>query len=135
MSMSVELVIVVPVLIVLLGVVAGGGRYWHARTTVERAAASAARAATLQRSASAAEAAARLVATTELDGAGVGCGSRDVAVDTSGFAVPVGRPATVTVAVACHVSFGGLIVPGRPGTIVVAHSASSVLDRYRGRHA
>lgn len=135
LSMTIEVVLLVPALILVLGTMVAGGRYWYARTTVERAAASAARAATLQRSASAADSAARLVATTELDAAGVTCRSHEVRADVSGFAVPVGQPAEVRVTVSCTVPFGDLAVPGWPGTLTLSHSASSVLDRYRERHS
>lgn len=134
-STTVEVVLLVPALILALGTMVAGGRYWYARTTVERAAASAARAATLQRSTSAADSAARLVARTELDSAGVTCRSHEVRTDVSGFAVPVGQPADVRVTVTCAVPFGDLAVPGWPGTLLISDSASSVLDRYRERHS
>lgn len=133
LSTSAEVVLIVPLLVVLLGVIVGGGKYWYAWSTVERAANSAARSATLSRSMSAAEADAREVAGSELRSAGVTCASQSVRVDTSRFTDPLGEHAEVTVTVDCVLSFGDLIVPGWPGTVTATHSASSVLDLYRGR--
>jgi Flp pilus assembly protein TadG len=129
----VEVVIIVPVLVMLLGVIGIGGRYWYAQTTVEQTAASAARAATLLRSGTEAERTARRIVQEDLQRAGA-CDVHDVDVDTSAFLAPVGSRGEVRVMVTCSLSSAGLEVPGWPGTITVSHTATSVLDTYRGRN-
>lgn len=129
---AVEYVIILPALLLVIGVLVAGGRLAHTRAVVTGAAESAARAASLAREPALALADARAVATSEL--AVLGCqGNPGVKVDTSGFAVAVGRPASVSVEVSCLVPLSGL-VPGVSGPRLVEAKSESVLDRYRGRY-
>jgi hypothetical protein len=61
------------------------------------------------------------------------CQAVTVTVDTAGFAVPLGRPATVSVQVSCRVRLADLTLPGLPGSRLVSDRAVSPLDPYRGR--
>lgn len=131
---AVEFVILVPALLLIVAVVAGGARVWFARATVAQVADSSARAASLARDAASAQHDARQVADLDLAAAELRCGAGPgVQVDTAGFAVPVGQPARVGVRVACDVPLGDLLLPGLPGVLAVDASATSTLDRYRGR--
>jgi Flp pilus assembly protein TadG len=128
-----ELALLAPVFVVLLGVMMAGGRMWLARSAVAEAAGAAARAATLQRSASEAEAMAVRVLDSNLADAAIVCLDRVVTVDTSGFAVPAGSPAAVTVRVRCSVSLSDVLVPGLPGAVDASGVGTSPLDTFRGR--
>jgi Flp pilus assembly protein TadG len=131
--MTMELAILAPVLLLLLGVLVLAGRVEVAGSAVEQAARSAARDASLARTADAGRAAAVAAADRELTGQGIACAPSSVAVDTTGFATPVGQSAVVTVTVACSVSFADLAIPGLPGMRTIHAEASSPLDRYRSR--
>jgi hypothetical protein len=63
----------------------------------------------------------------------VHCAVVTVAVDTSGFAVRLGQPASVTVEVSCRVRLADLALPGVPGRRILTGRAVSPLDPYRGR--
>ena len=130
---AVELTLVVPALVVMLGLMIAGGRVWFARTTVTEAAAAGARAASLARSATAASADGREAAHQSLRTAGLRCSDTSVSIDTSGFGVEVGTPASVTAEVSCVVGFGDVAIPGLPGQIVLRSERVSALDTYRSR--
>lgn len=130
---SVELALLVPALVTMLGLLVGGGRLWFDRTTVTEAAQSAARAASLARSADQATSDGASAARQSLDTAGLRCATSTVSVDTAAFAVPVGKPATITSTVTCAVPFADVLLPGMPGQITVITSGVSALDTYRGR--
>lgn len=131
-SISLEIVIVAPLLIMLLLLVVGFARVAQANTTVDSAAYAAARAASISRGAGQASTSARAAAQGVLDQEGLKCPA-SVDVDTSGFATEPGQSASVNVTVTCPVPLGDLSVPGLPGTRVVTSDASSVIDTYRGR--
>ena len=132
-STTLELAILAPVLLVLLGLVIVGGRVAAAGSAVEQASAAGARAASLARDARSATAEAEQVARDSLRAQGVECQPFGLRVDTAGFAVRVGQPATVSVDVSCSVPVADLGVPGMAGTRAVKASTTSALDRYRGR--
>ena len=52
---------------------------------------------------------------------------------TTGFATPVGTPATVSATVTCVVELSDLALPGVPGTRTVTVTVTSPLDTYRER--
>jgi hypothetical protein len=106
-SVSIELAILLPVL-VLLAVVA----IVNGRTGTQ------------------AQAQAAGVALTTLADQGLGCTSLDITVDTSGFELPVGVPATVSVTVTCQISFADL---GLPLTRELSTTMVSPIDTWRGR--
>ena len=116
--MSVELVLVTPVLLALLLFVVLGGRLAQARADVDGAA----------REATAAEAAGLAAARARLSEGRPTCRDLDVAVDASGFTAG----GLVTATVSCTVGLGDLSGLGVPGTRVVASSFTEVVDAYRG---
>ena len=130
-SVSLELAIIAPTLLLLLGALVLAGRVETSSATVEQAARAAARDASLARSADAARAIALGTAQREL--AASNCVTTDVTVDTSGFAVPVGTGAAVTVRITCTVTVADLAIPGLPGTHTMTGTATSPIDRYRSR--
>ena len=132
-SVSVELVIIVPGLIMILGLLLAGGRIWLSRAVAADAAYSAARAASLARSAQEAQTDGVSQGYAALDRRGLDCRERDVVVDTSGFAVAVGTPATVTSTVTCVVDLSDLLVPGLPGSMTLTGTGAAALDTYRAR--
>ena len=103
-SATIETVIVVPAFLLFVVLIVAGGRLAHAQQTVQAAAAAGARAASLARTPVQARADATHAATAALGGDRPQCASTGVRVDTRGFAVPVGQPATVTVTVSCVVA-------------------------------
>ncbi len=132
-SVTLELAIVFPAVLLLLVVVVLAGRLQVATGAVENAAAAAAREASIARTADAARTAATATAADTLAQQGITCSPSTVAVDTTGFAVPVGRPAQVAVTIRCAIPLDDLAIPGLPGARVISADATSVLDRYRSR--
>jgi Flp pilus assembly protein TadG len=132
-SAAVELTLAVPALMIILALLVAGGRLWFARTSVSDAAYSAARSGSLARTAGDAQSDAQAAADRSLATAGLRCASSSVNVDTGGFGVPVGTPATVGTTVTCVVPFADLTLPGMPGSITLRADGSSALDTYRGR--
>ena len=132
-SATLELAIVAPALLLLLSLVIAAGRVVAAGSAVEQAAAAGARAASLARDARSAESRAESVVRESLKGQGVTCATVSSRVQTTGFAVAVGRPASVSVEVRCAVPLADLAVPGMPGTRLMVAGATSPLDRFRGR--
>ena len=129
----VELAPVAVVFILFIGLLIAGGRITTANLAVQDAAQDAARQASIARDPTAAQAAALPSAKAALAGDGLDC-QPQVTLDTAGFAVPVGQPASVTATVTCHVSLAGLTsVPGMPGQTTVTATASSALDTFRSR--
>jgi len=125
-----EAVITVPCLLAFAALMVFAGRVALARQAVEQAAWDAAREASIARSASEARINATSRATALL--ASLGCVPQ-VTVNTSGFSVPIGQPATISAAVACTVDLSQLSLPGIPGTITLTANEETPLDKYRGR--
>jgi Flp pilus assembly protein TadG len=130
---TLEVVIVVPALLLMLGLIVAGGRLWFARSTTTGAAEAGARAASLARTAAEARTNGTHAAEASLSTGGLQCHDRAVRIDTSGFAVAVGLPATVRATVTCRVTFADLLLPGTRGAIVVQGTGASALDTYRER--
>ena len=133
LAAAVEFTLLVPALVLMLGLMIAGGRVWFARTTVVEAAQTGARAASLARTPSAADRDGREAARQSLSTGGLDCASTSVRIDTSGFGIAVGTPASVAAEVACVVSFDDILLPGTPGTIRLSGQRSSALDTYRSR--
>lgn len=110
-----------------------GGRIATAQQAVQASATDAARAASIARDPTTAATDANASATATLANQGVGCAPHTVRVDTAGFAVPVGSPASVTATVTCHLVVADLSLPGTPGTIRLEATMTSPLDTHRGR--
>jgi len=132
-SATIELAVLAPALLAVLGMVIVAGRVSAAGSAVEQAAASAARAASISRDARSAQAGARSVAQNSLRGQGITCRKLTTTMDTSGFAVAVGSPASVTVTVRCAVPLADVAVPGMPGERTVTAAMTSPIDSFRGR--
>lgn len=130
-SMTLEMVIVAPAMLLILAVVVFAGRVVIAGQSVDHAAAEAARTASLARTAPAAQAAADTAARVSLAQQGLRCSSTSVSVDTAGFSVPAGTPATISATITCIVDTADLAAPGIPGSRTVTGRASSPLDTYR----
>lgn len=132
-SAVIEAVIGIPAFLLFVGLIIFAGRVAIAQQAVESAAATAARSASIARSQPQAVAAGQSAATGSLTDQDVHCQVQRVTLDTSGFAAPVGTPATVTARVTCLVDLADLTVPGVPGTRLVTATMSSPIDTYRER--
>lgn len=128
---AVEVALLAPVVLLMVAMMVAGVRVWFARAAVTDAAQAGARAASLERSASAAQGAGRAMILASLDD--VPCASHAASIDTSGFSVTVGQPASVRAQVTCAVDLADLIGFGIPGSLSVEASAVSPLDTYRRR--
>jgi Flp pilus assembly protein TadG len=131
-SVSLETLMVLPVALNLVAATVAAGYVVTGRSVVRSAANEGARSASMARDADQAVTLARAAATTTFDNSDHRCVDMAVAVDTSGFAVPPGQHATVTVTVTCEVPLTPLGVPGLDDREVTA-TASSSLDTYRER--
>jgi Flp pilus assembly protein TadG len=125
--------VLAPALLALLGLVIVAGRIAAAGSAVEQAATAAARAASLARDARSGQVQADRIARSSLRDQGITCAPVAASVDVAGFAVAVGRPASVSVRVSCAVPLADLAFPGMPGTREVSAEMTSPLDRFRGR--
>ena len=132
-SMTLELVVWTPGLLLIISLLVVAGRVSGAKAAVEQAAIEAARTASIARSPSAANSQALAAARQSLAGQGLQCTDVTVTIDTSGFATPPGRPATVTATVTCPVRLSDLAIPGLPGIRTVTQAAVSSLDTFRER--
>ena len=127
-----ELVILAPVVFLLLAFVVAAGRTSIAQGSVAAAARDAARQASISLTPGAAQTAALSSAMTALGQNGLDC-RPVVTVDTAGFGIPVGQPATVSATVTCTVSLSDLLVPGLPGSRTLTATFTSPLDPFRER--
>lgn len=125
-SVTVELVLTIPILILMLWFLVYCGRLSDTRLQIEDAAHQAARAATLNRSPSAAAADARSTAAGALSDAGVTC--QTLSVTTRGT---LQAGSTVTVAVSCTVGLHDLALLQVPGTTTLTAEFASPVDVYR----
>jgi Flp pilus assembly protein TadG len=133
-SAAIEAAILAPPLLVLIGLAIVGGRIQVAGSAIEGAAHDAARAASISRTASEAHTNALSAAAATLDQQGLHCASLTVDINTAGFAVPVGEPATVSATVTCVVDFSDLAgADGLPGSKTLTASFVSALDTFRTR--
>jgi Flp pilus assembly protein TadG len=130
---TLEVVVLTPVLLALIGLMIMAGRVALASNSVQSAADEAARSASISRTATGARAAAEQGARRSIGQQDLQCSSVTVDVDTSGFATPVGQPARVSATVTCVVRLADLAVPGFPGSRTVTATAVSPLDTYRER--
>jgi Flp pilus assembly protein TadG len=125
-SVSVELVVLAPVVIAVLCLVVGLGRIADADGQVSGAARDAARAASLTTDPVAANQAARGAAAGDVVSAGIDCAALRVATDTARFS-PGGE---VSVTVACTARLAGLAMSGLPGAKTLTATATAPIDRY-----
>ena len=131
-SVTLELVILAPVLIITMLFVIAAGRIAQAHQAVEAAARDAARQASIARDPTTARTSATSSARDALSREGLNCPAQ-VSVDTSGFARPVGRPATVTAHITCTIHLADVAASGVTDTTITA-SFTSPIDPYRGKN-
>ncbi len=126
-SMTVELVVLVPVLILFMLFAVAFGRVERARQEVIAAARAGAEAASVMPSAGQAQVAAADAAVPSVFNQQFTCQPLNVQTDTSGF-----RPGgVVTVHVSCTVHLSDLLIPGFPGSGNIDESRSAPIDPYR----
>ena len=123
-TMSIEMVVLIPVLLLITMVAVAGGRIVSAQGMVEAASRDAARAASMERSVGAASTAANQ-SLSRADTANANCSA---GVDVGGFR----RGGTVRVSVSCHVKLSDLGLIFLPGTTVVRAESSAPVDQWRG---
>lgn len=126
-GVSVELVLLTPLLILILLFVVALGRLAGARLEVDGAAAQAARAAALASNPTAATAVALQTAQGALSSDHVTCAHFDVSTDTADF-TPGGD---VAVTITCRVDLGDLSGLRLPAAESITSTANSVVDTYR----
>lgn len=126
-SMTVELVVLVPVLVLFTLVAVGLGRYEGARQEVVDAAHAGAEAASLVPSAGQAGSVAQATALSELRGQPHMCPDPVVTTDVSAFVAG----GSVRVSISCRVNLADLLVPGFPGGATVVATQSAPIDPYR----
>ena len=126
--MTVELVLLAPLLFAFLCFVVGLGRLDEAHGKLVGAASDAARAASDARSPADAITAATRTAQADLAGSGLSCRHTDVHVNTGRFA-PGG---VVSVTVSCTTDLADVTISGLPGAKTLSAAANAPLDRYRG---
>ena len=125
-TLTVELVLLTPLLFALLAFLVGLGRAADARGRLIGAVRDAARAASIETTPAAAARAAQDTALANLSGAGLECRNPQVATDTSTF-----RPGgTVRVTIRCALDLSELVVSGLPGRTTLTADATAPLDRY-----
>ncbi len=125
--MTLELVVMVPVIVLMLLMVTGLGRISHGRQLVQAASAAAARAASLSPDPGRAGEQADLAARESLRQGGLSCDSAQVRVDTSQFR-PGGQ---VSVSVTCAADLSHLTLAGFPGSVTLRSTSLSPLETYR----
>ncbi|MEU4111065.1 TadE/TadG family type IV pilus assembly protein [Streptomyces sp. NPDC027717] len=132
-ALSLEAVILFPVLILVLLLVIAFGRIGSAGNAVDTAARNAARAASLERTGGAASSAGSQMARSVLGQQGLQCTSTSISVSTGGFSAQIGEPASTTATVTCVVRLSDIGLPGLPGSKTLTSSFTSSIDSYRQR--
>lgn len=127
-SVTIELVLLTPVVVAMLLLVVAFGRIQNARADVEAAARAGARAASTARDATSARAAGERAAFMEFDGGRFRCDTITFDIDTATFAADSVVAATVT----CAVALGDVTGMGIPGRHVITATFAEPIDRYRG---
>ena len=133
-SSVVEVVILAPALGLFLALIIAGGRVAAAHQAVEASAAEAARAASHRPHPGTGRH--RRPDRRHRQPAQPGHhlrSARPCRVDTSGFATPVGNPASVGATVTCQVDLADGLLPGLPGSMAISATVRSPLDTYRER--
>ncbi len=125
--MSIEMVVLTPILVGCILTIAGGSRFVEASDQVEAAAAIAARAASLETNADGAVAAGRAAAQRALTDRGRSCAELNVMIDPGAFDAGGAVHATVT----CRADLSDLAGFGLPGGRTFTASAVVPIDRHR----
>jgi Flp pilus assembly protein TadG len=133
-SMTIEMVIIVPMLLLIGGLVLVGGYLASASGVVQSAANEAARTASLARDAETAARTAETTARSTLANSDAPCSNPPtVTPDVKDFNQPLGVAGEVTITVSCEVRLSVLGLP-KVGTQTVTATASSAIDAYRARN-
>lgn len=130
-SPSVETAVITVGVGLLIMFAVAGGRLIAAESAVDQSARAAARAASLQRDPARAAALGNRAAETSLNSS-LRCRSSAVDIDTSGFATPIGEPASVTASVRCDVDWSDLGLPV-VGSRATEATFVSPIDQWRER--
>lgn len=123
-TMSVEMIVLVPVLLLIVMIAVAGGRLVSAEGMVAAASRDAARAASMERSVGAARAAAN-ESLAEADTADADCAAT---INSADF----GRGGVVSVTVSCRVDLADLGLVFLPGSTTVTAQSTSPVDTWRG---
>lgn len=126
-SLTVEAVVLVPVVVLFALVSLALGRVEMAKEQVVAAARAGVEAASVMPDPASAGAAASAAAVPAVFGRAHSCAKLSVSTHTSDF-VPGGA---VSVTVSCRVSLADLLLPGLPGSTVITASESAPIDPYR----
>jgi Flp pilus assembly protein TadG len=125
--MTVELVVLAPLLVLFMLITVSFGRVERARQEVVAAARAGAEAASVMPSAGQAGIVASKAALPSIVDQQFTCHPFEVSTDTSNF-----RPGgSVAVSVSCSVNLSNLLVPGFPGSVSISASRSAPVDPYR----
>ena len=123
-TMSVEMIVLVPVLLLIVMIAVAGGRLVSAEGMVGAASRDAARAASMERSVGAA----RLAANESLAAADTADADCAATVNSADF----GRGGTVSVTVSCRVDLADLGLVFLPGSTTVSAQSTAPVDTWRG---
>lgn len=132
-SAMIEMAVLTPAVIAILVTLMIAGRTGTARQAIDAAAFDAARSASLARTPEQARTTARDEAARTLAAQRLSCTTLSVTVDTSGFQIPVGQPAVISVTVRCDATYADIALPGMPGGTTLTSTFTSPLDQYRSR--
>ena len=129
-AVSVEAVLLLPLVILIVSAATASWRVWQARSDVQSASQSAARTAAMAHSSGQAVTAGTEAGSAELAGTRCRGASLHIAADT--FSRRVGTRGSVSASVSCTVSLSDLGLP-LPGSIHVNGSAQAPVDSHRER--
>lgn len=132
-ALSLEAMVLFPVLIMVLLLVVAAGRVTSSHNAVDSAARNASRAASLERNGGSASSAGQETAREVLAQQGLQCTSTSVSISTGGFSARIGEPASTTATVTCVVNLSDIALPGLPGSKTMTSSFTSPIDSYRQR--
>ncbi|OEJ22107.1 hypothetical protein AR457_40175 [Streptomyces agglomeratus] len=132
-ALSLEAMVLFPVLIMVLLLVVAFGRVTSSHNAVDAAARNAARAASLERNGGSASSAGQATAREVLGQQGLQCTSTSVSISTGGFSARIGETSSTTATVTCVVNLSDIALPGLPGAKTLTSSFTSPIDSYRQR--
>ena len=130
-TMTVELVLLAPLLFALLAFIVGLGRAADARGQLTGAVRDAARAASLAPTPDAARTAARNTALANLQSANLHCRQPQVDTETGQFTAG----GQVTVTIRCSLDLAQLVMSGLPGRSTLTATSTAPLDTYSSQNS
>lgn len=133
-SVSLELVILAPVIIAVIGILFFAARNAQAGNSVTDIADAAARTASLERTPQQAKIAAENEVRVALSNTSLVCESMSVSVDVEGFTTTLGATGSVEATVSCSVKLADLTgIPALPGSHTLTRTGLSPIDPWRQR--